>query len=61
MRLIDRIALSRAIKTILDFILELVKMFVKDNDKHKPNGSVKPKTRRKPVKDLLNNILPWRK
>lgn len=61
MRLIDRIALSRAIRTLLDFILDLVEMLVKNDNRHKPDGPVTPKPRRKPLKDLVDNILPWRK
>lgn len=60
MRLIDRIALNRAIKILLDFILAVLKIF----EKHIPTDDVinpvKPK-RRRPLKDLVDNILPWRK
>jgi len=60
MRLIDRIALNRAIKILLDFILAVLKIFEKHIPEDKPNNPVKPK-RRRPLKDLVDNILPWRK
>ena len=59
MRLIDRIALNRAVKMLLDFILTIIKMFDKSTPENKPDGPVKPKPRR-PLKDLVDNILPWR-
>jgi hypothetical protein len=59
MRLIDRIALNRAVQMILSFILSLVKIFKKESDNLTPDGPSKPK--RRPVKDLLDNVLPWRK
>jgi hypothetical protein len=59
MRLIDRIAISRAVQMILSFILSLVKIFKKESDNPTPDGPAKPKKR--PVKDLLDNVLPWRK
>ena len=61
MRLIDRIALNRAIHMLLDFILAILKMFDKSTPENKPNNPspVKPKSKR-PLKDLLDNILPWR-
>jgi hypothetical protein len=59
MRLIDRIALNRAIQMLLSFVLSLVKMFKTEPDSPTPGGPAKPKKR--PVKDLLDNILPWRK
>lgn len=59
MRLIDRIALNRAVQMILSFILSLVKIFKKESDNPAPGGPAKPK--RRPVKDLLDNVLPWRK
>ena len=59
MRLIDRIALNRAVAMILSFILSLVKIFKKESDSPTPSGPVKPKKRL--VKDLLDNVLPWRK
>ena len=44
---------------LLDFILAIIKMFNKSTlDKNKPDGPVKPK---KPLKNLVDNILPWRK
>jgi hypothetical protein len=59
MRLIDRIALNRAVKILLNFILALVKMFDKSTPENKPDGPVKPKPK-KPLRDLVDNILPWR-
>jgi hypothetical protein len=60
MRLIDRIALNRAVQMLLDFILAVLKIFEKHIPEDKPDGPVKPKPRR-PLKDLVDNILPWRK
>ena len=51
MRLIDKIALNRAIRTILDFILDVIKLFV-NNTQDKDDNTIKPKPRR---------ILPWRR
>ena len=59
MRLIDRIALNRAIKMLLGFILSVIKIFDKSTPENKPDGPVKPKPKR-PMKDLVDNILPWR-
>jgi hypothetical protein len=59
MRLIDRIALNRAIQMLLDFILAIIKMFDKSTPENKPDSPVKPKPKR-PLKDLVDNILPWR-
>jgi hypothetical protein len=65
MRLIDKIALHRAIKTLLDFILAVLKIF----EKQLPSNNVSPikpsiepsiKPKRKVVKKILDNILPWR-
>lgn len=52
MKLLDRIALTRSIRFILDFILDVLKMFVKENNGEKPEDSPKPKNRRK---------MPWRR
>ena len=61
MRLIDRIALNRAIHMLLDFILSIIKMFEKETPENKPDDLVKPKpSKRKRLKDLVDNILPWR-
>ena len=61
MRLIDRIALKRAIQMLLDFILAIVKMFDKSTPENKPDGPVKPKPKpKRPLRDLVDNILPWR-
>jgi hypothetical protein len=59
MRLIDRIALNRAIQMALNFILAIIKMFDKRPPENKPDGPPKPKPKR-PLKDLVDNILPWR-
>lgn len=62
MRLIDRIALNRAVKMLLDFVLAIIKMFDKSSPENKPDGPVKPKPKpKKPLRDLVDNILPWRK
>jgi hypothetical protein len=62
MRLIDRIALNRAVQMFLDFILAIIKMFDKSSPENKPDGPVKPKPKpKKPLRDLVDNILPWRK
>ena len=62
MRLIDRIALNRAVQMLLDFILAIIKMFEKHTPEDKPDGPVKPKPKpKRPLKDLVDNILPWRK
>jgi hypothetical protein len=60
MKLIDKIVLNRAIKTVLDFILAILKIFEKHIPEAKPDSPVKPKPKR-PLKDLVDNILPWRK
>ena len=61
MRLIDRIALNRAIQMLLDFILVIIKMFDKSAPENKPDSPVKPKPKpKRPLKDLVDNILPWR-
>ena len=61
MRLIDRIALNRAIHMLLDFILSIIKVFEKKTPENKPEDLVKPKPpKRKRLKDLVDNILPWR-
>jgi hypothetical protein len=46
---------------LLDFILAIIKIFNKSTPKNKPNNlnPVKPKPKR-PLKDLLDNVLPWR-
>lgn len=61
MRLIDRIALNRAIKIILDFILAVLKIFAKQTQGKTPDKPIAPKTKRRPLKDLVDNVLPWRK
>jgi hypothetical protein len=61
MRLIDRIALKRAIQMLLDFILAIIKMFDKSTPENKPDGPVKPRPKpKRPLRDLVDNILPWR-
>jgi hypothetical protein len=60
MRLIDRIALNRAIQMALNFVLAIIKMFDKGAPEDKPNSPIKPKPKR-PLKDLVDNVLPWRK
>lgn len=57
MRLIDRIALNRLIQILLNFILAIVKIFAKTIPEKKPDS---PKPRNRPLKDLLDNTLPWR-
>jgi hypothetical protein len=62
MRLIDRIALNRAVQMLLNFILAIIKTFDKNSPENKPDGPVKPKPKpKKPLRDLVDNILPWRK
>lgn len=61
MRLIDRIALNRVVKLLLDFILSVLKIFSKEKNGKNPDKPVSPKRRKRPVKDLVDNILPWRK
>jgi len=61
MRLIDRIALKRAIQMLLDFILAIIKMFDKSTPENKPDGPVKPRPKpKRPLRDLVDNIFPWR-
>jgi len=60
MKLIDKIVLNRAIKTVLDFILAVLKIFERHIPEDKPDSPIKPKPKR-PLKDLVDNILPWRK
>jgi hypothetical protein len=61
MRLIDRIALNRAIQMALNFILAIIKMFDKGAPENKPDSPLKPKPKpKRPLKDLVDNILPWR-
>jgi hypothetical protein len=61
MRLIDRIALNRAVHMLLDFILSIIKIFEKKTPGNKPDDLVKPKpSKRKRLKDLVDNVLPWR-
>ena len=56
MRLIDRIALSRAVKLLVDFIIRLVEIFNKKNTEE-----TNPKPHRpKPIKNLLDKVIPWR-
>lgn len=61
MKLIDRIALNRAVKIFLDFILAVLKIFAKQTKGKTPTTPVTPNNRRRPLKDLVDNILPWRK
>jgi hypothetical protein len=55
MKLIDRIVLNRTVQIILNFILAILKMF------NKPNSVETPKLKKRPIKDLLDKTLPWRK
>lgn len=57
MRLIDRIALNKAIQIVLNFILAVLKIFAKSVPEQKPDTP----RRKRPIKDLLDNTLPWRK
>ena len=62
MRLIDRIALNRAINIFLNFILAVLKIFEKHLPQEEDKTPVKPKPKHKrPLKDLVDNIFPWRK
>ena len=44
----------------LNFVLAIIKMFDKGAPEDKPNSPIKPKPKR-PLKDLVDNVLPWRK
>lgn len=56
MRLIDRIALNRGIKLLINFIIRLVEIFnKKDIDEISPEPD-----RPKPLKNLIDKIIPWR-
>ena len=44
---------------LLNFVLAIIKIFDKSTPENKPDSPVKPKPK-KPLKDLLDNILPWR-
>lgn len=57
MRIIDRIALNRAIKIFLDFILAILKICEKRNPNISP---ITPKPRVRPIKNILDTVLPWR-
>ena len=61
MKLIDKIILNRAIKTVLNFILSILKIFEKHIPENKPDSPLVPKPVNRPLQDLLDNILPWRK
>lgn len=52
MKIVDKIALNRAIKILTDFILKLIKLF---NSPQKPIEEPKPKPKRP-----LDRVLPWR-
>ena len=57
MRLIDRIALQRAISMLLGFIISLVEVFQKSKkDEEEEQPQPKPEPRRRPLRDLLDNI-----
>lgn len=53
MKLLDRIAISRLVKTITDFILALLKILKPST----PSVIIDPKKKRRPLKDLLDR---WR-
>jgi len=50
MKLLDRIAINSLIKTITNFILAIIKIFVPHN-----NSDESPK-RRRPLRDLIDRI-----
>jgi len=58
MKLIDRIALNRLIKILTNFILAIIKIFQKND---KPTPVEPPPSRPKPLKKIIDNIVPWRK
>lgn len=60
MRLIDRIALNRAVKLLADFIIRLVEIFQKQNTGKKIIPTPSPHKPR-PLKNILDSIVPWRK
>lgn len=58
MRLIDRIALNRAIKLLSDFIIKLIEVL---NRKNQNNTKPKPKPQKiRPIKKIIDTIMPWR-
>lgn len=60
MKLIDRIALNRIIQIVLNFILAVIKIFAPKKQGVDPTIPVRPKPRKRPLKDLVDNVLPWR-
>lgn len=59
MKLIDRIAISRAIQALLSLIISIVEAFSgKKIDKPEPPPIVPTP---KPLKKVINKIVPWRK
>lgn len=52
MKLLDRIAINSLIKTITNFILAIIKIFVPSE-----KIDVAPSPRRRPIKDLLDKWL----
>jgi hypothetical protein len=58
MKLIDRIALNRAVSLLLNFIIRLLETFNKKNKEgSKP---VTPKPRPRPLKNVIDHVIPWR-
>ena len=56
MRLIDKIALNRVLRVITDFIIRLVEILNKQKE-----SDIKPSpSRPKPIKKIVDRILPWR-
>lgn len=57
MRLIDRIALNRAIKLLSNFIIQLVEIFKKKQEDRSKPDIIKPP---RPIKKIVDIFTPWR-
>lgn len=57
MRLIDRIALNRAIKLLSNFIIQLVEIFKKKQEDRPKPDIIKPP---RPLKKIVDVLTPWR-
>lgn len=60
MRLIDRIALNRLLRLLADFILSVLKILNKTDGKTPSIPKPSPKPNR-PLKSVLDKVLPWRR
>jgi len=61
MKIIDKIALNRLIKIIADFVLALCKIFQKVEPNKPVNTPVVPINRPRPLKKIIDSVIPWRK